>query len=168
MVLPFKEVIAGVFVIAILSGIGYSGYRLYDMGRKEVKAEWDASIEVGKKEKADKEIKGKEVTTQVVTKYTDRIKVIKEKGETVTVYVDRWLTPVDKDCTIPNSFVELHDATVTTRLPVDNTNNKPSGVTLSQVGATVAGNYNTCEQNAAKLLALQEWITKQKKVYNAK
>jgi hypothetical protein len=44
----------------------------------------------------------------------------------------------------------------------------PSGVALSDVAVTVAGNYGTYSQLVQQLLALQDWIRQQQAIAGAK
>lgn len=72
----------------------------------------------------------------------------------------------DDKCTIPLGFVRLHDRAASN----DNgqsdakggskSNDLPTKVKLSTVGNTVAGNYNTCNEEMKKLELLQEVVRK--------
>lgn len=95
---------------------------------------------------------------KVVTQYVDRVQVVREKGDTiikeVPVYVDR---EADRACVVPVGFVRVHDAAAA-NMPVGDPGRADapaSGVALSAVAATVAGNYTTCHENAEQLIALQ-------------
>ncbi|MBO7758221.1 hypothetical protein [Burkholderia pseudomallei] len=95
---------------------------------------------------------------KVVTQYVDRVQVVREKGDTiikeVPVYVDR---EADRACVVPVGFVRVHDGAAA-NVPVGDPGSAdaaPSGIALSAVAATVAGNYTTCHENAEQLIALQ-------------
>ncbi|KVQ82165.1 hypothetical protein WK07_11825 [Burkholderia multivorans] len=95
---------------------------------------------------------------KIVTQYVDRVRVVREKGDTiikeVPVYVDR---EADRACVVPLGFVRVHDAAAA-NVPVGDpgsTDVAAAGVALSAVAATVADNYTTCHENAEQLIALQ-------------
>ncbi|WP_367190092.1 hypothetical protein [Burkholderia sp. Ed8] len=95
---------------------------------------------------------------KVVTQYVDRVQVVREKGDTiikeVPVYVDR---EADRACVVPVGFLRVHDGAAA-NVPVGDPGSAdaaPSGIALSAVAATVAGNYTTCHENAEQLIALQ-------------
>ena len=58
---------------------------------------------------AKKETVAAETTTQIVIKYVDRIKTIKEKGDTIYVKVPEVITKYDTNCQLPNAFTFLYD-----------------------------------------------------------
>ncbi|PRG19633.1 hypothetical protein [Burkholderia multivorans] len=95
---------------------------------------------------------------KIVTQYVDRVRVVREKGDTIVkevpVYVDR---EADRACVVPLGFVRVHDAAAA-NVPVGDpgsTDAAAAGVALSAVAATVADNYTTCHENAEQLIALQ-------------
>ncbi|WP_261530583.1 hypothetical protein [Burkholderia multivorans] len=95
---------------------------------------------------------------KIVTQYVDRVRVVREKGDTiikeVPVYVDR---EADRACVVPLGFVRVHDAAAA-NVPLGHpgsTDAAAAGVALSAVAATVADNYTTCHENAEQLIALQ-------------
>lgn len=98
------------------------------------------------------------LNVQVVTKYVDRVQVVRGKGDTiikeVPVYVDR---ESDRACTVPVGFVRVHDAAAANVQVGDpgSTDAAPAGIALSAVAGTVADNYTTCHENAEQLIALQ-------------
>lgn len=98
------------------------------------------------------------LNVQVVTKYVDRVQVVRGKGDTiikeVPVYVDR---EADRACAVPVGFVRVHDAAAA-NMPVGDPGTAdaaPAGIALSAVAGTVADNYTTCHENAEQLIALQ-------------
>jgi hypothetical protein len=98
---------------------------------------------------------------QEVIKYVDRIQVIKSKTQTIIKEVPKYVTiQADADCIINAGFVRLHNHAATSTIPdgARDTDAAPSGVALSTVAETVAGNYGTCHENAEQLRALQSWV----------
>ena len=70
--------------------------------------------------------------------------------------------PVQADaaCTINRGFVRLHDAAAAGELPkpAGDADAPAAGLALSAVAGTVAGNYQSCHENAEQLRALQAWV----------
>lgn len=62
----------------------------------------------------DMELKIKEVEVQVVkenvrveTRYVDRVKTVKEKGEEIVRYIDREIIKYDETCKLPSEFIVI-------------------------------------------------------------
>lgn len=146
------------FVIAI--GLVAFGW---NMGSKHVQAQWNASKESMQVAVAAAQAKQAEVSTQVVTKYVDRVQTIQGATKTIIQKVPVYVTAkADAACPIPNGFVRLHDAAAedSMQLPASSgsVDGQASVVKLSDVASTVAGNYGICHANAEQLTALQEWV----------
>jgi len=104
------------------------------------------------------------VRDKVVTKYVNRIQVIEKKGATlikeVPVYVS---AKADAACTVNAGFVRVHDYAAAEQPlpapdPAGDADAAPSGIALSTVAETVAGNYTSCRQNSEQLTSLQELL----------
>jgi hypothetical protein len=50
------------------------------------------------------------VNTEIVTEYVTKKQIIKQKGDTVTEYIDREVVKYDTSCPIPESVVKAHNA----------------------------------------------------------
>ena len=110
-----------------------------------------------------------EITTKVEKVYIERTKVIKEKGDVIIEKVPEYISKdADAKCDVPNGFVVLHNSAVKNEIPdtARDFNEKSSGVELSTVGKTVAGNYTTCNEVREQLRSLQDWVRSQEKLYN--
>lgn len=102
------------------------------------------------------------VRDQVVTQYVDRVQVIKERGATIIKEVPVYVSAkADAACTVNAGFVRVHDA-VARSLPAPDSagaaDEAPSGIALSTVAETVAGNYTSCNANAEQLTQLQSLL----------
>lgn len=131
--------------------------------------EYLAEVEKFKEEVARKEQQSVEVTEKIVTKYKEKIVVVKEKGDVIIQKVPEFITKEsDAKCVVPNGFVVLHDSASKNEVPKasSSTDGDASGVALSQVATTVAGNYTTCHEVREQLKSLQEWVKEQEKIYN--
>lgn len=137
--------VAAVVVIAVQHAhLVDAGQRVDDLAR-------DLRARTTERDAARRDVK-------VVTQYVDRVQVVREKGDIiikeVPVYVDR---EADRACVVPVGFVRVHDGAAG-NVPVGDPGSAdaaPSGIALSAVAATVAGNYTTCHENAEQLIALQ-------------
>lgn len=126
-------------------------------------ASWQLKVAKTNAEIAELKAKSEKVSTKVVTKYIDRIQVVKEKGNEIVKYVNK---ESDAKCELPNSFVVLHDAAAKNELP-DSTRASNAGaseVKLSGATTTIIQNYGTCWEIREQLKSLQEWVTEQKKL----
>ena len=130
-------------------------------GASHVQAQWEAATAAQQLAQAQMQIRQAETTIQVVTRYVDRIQVVREKGDTLIQEVPVYV-PVQADaaCTVHRGFVSLHDAAAAGELPTapGDPDAPAEGLALSAVAATVVTNYQTCHENAEQLKALQDWI----------
>lgn len=103
------------------------------------------------------------IKERVITKYVDRIKVVKEKEY---VYRDQAATVVPDRTELSNGWVYLHDAAAsgTDAESSRSADATPSGVASNQALAVVAENYATCHANAEQLTALQEYVREVEKI----
>ncbi|GAE48743.1 hypothetical protein [Xanthomonas arboricola] len=101
-------------------------------------------------------------SVRVVTKFIDRVQIVREVGTTITREVPIYVTQkADAACAIPAGFVRLHDAAATGNPagpPTGDPDAPAAGITLSAVAGTVADNYTSCHATAAQLSTLQDWI----------
>lgn len=101
-----------------------------------------------------------------VTRYIDRVQTIQVKGDTIIKEIPHYV-PVEADaaCTVPAGFVRLHDAAATGAVLLDphpgDADAAPSGIPLSAVVRTVAGNYTTGHIDAERLRSLQATLRAQ-------
>ena len=129
-------------------------------GAEHVQAKWDAAVQQQALQAATVRQKQAEATVEVVTQYVDRVRVVREKGDTIIKEVPVYV-PVQADaaCTINRGFVRLHDAAAEGRMPepARDADAAAAGIALSAVAATVATQYQTCHETAEQLSALQTW-----------
>ena len=141
---------------AALLGLGWV------KGAGHVQARWDAAVQQQSLQTAALRERQAQATVKVVTEYVDRVRVVREKGDTIIKEVPVYV-PIQADaaCTINRGFVRLHDAAAAGELPepAQDADAAAAGIALSAVAGTVAANYQTCHENAEQLRALQVWIT---------
>ncbi len=147
--------LALVLLAAILIGFGWI------KGSGHVQAQWDAAVQQQALQASVVSERQAQATVKVVTEYVDRVRVVREKGDTIIKEVPVYV-PVQADaaCTINRGFVRLHDAAAAGDLPepARDADAAAAGTTLSAVAGTVAANYQTCHENAEQLRALQGWF----------
>ena len=151
--LPYR-LLASAAIGAALTAFGWV------KGTNHVQAKWDAEIQKQALQTATIREQQAQATVKVVTEYVDRVRIVREKGQTIIkeapVYV-----PVQADaaCTINRGFVRLHDAAAAGELPepARDADAPATDLALSAVAGTIAINYQTCHENAQQLRALQAW-----------
>ena len=130
-------------------------------GAGHVQGKWDAAVQQETLQAATTRQRQAEATVKVVTEYVDRVRVVREKGDTIIKEVPVYV-PVQADaaCSIHRGFVRLHDAAAAGELlkPAGDADAPAAGLALSAVAGTVAGNYQSCHENAEQLRALQAWV----------
>lgn len=152
-------IIAG--VVASLVGTSYVTSEVVNNRWKLKYAEAELKVEELKS-------KSQQVTTETVIKYVDRVKVVKEKGETITKEVPVYITKeADQNCSLTQGFVETHDAAAKNELQKQLSDvNAPSDVALSEATKTVTENYSKYHETAEQLRSLQEWVRNQSNLIN--
>jgi len=155
---PYRWLAIAALAVALI-GFGWI------KGAGHVQAQWDAAAQQQTLQTAAVRLRHAEATVKVVTQYVDRVRVVREKGDTIIKEVPVYV-PVQADaaCTINRGFVRLHDAAAASELPepAKVADAAPAGLALSAVAGTIAANYQTCHENAEQLRALQTWIREMK------
>jgi hypothetical protein len=149
-------------IIALVFGV-------YMEGGVSNQEKWEARVAEAKLEMAKKDAESADATVKVVTKYIDRVTVVKENGNAILKEVPKFVSKdADAKCVVPNSFVVLHDSASRNEVP-DSTRGVDEGaskVKLSGIAETVTTNYTTYHQVSEQLKALQEWVKQQQSIYN--
>lgn len=158
--LPYR-ILIGVTLLALIFG------GVYYAGGVRVQKKWDLDKIQTQLKIAELKTKTAEKTVEVVTRYVDRVKTVVERGDVTIKYVDKYITAEDnKKCVIPESFVQLHNAS-SQNIVLDPTTiitGVSSDVTLSDVSKTVFNNYTTHYKCVEQVLGLQDWIKTQQKL----
>lgn len=146
-------------VLLLAAGLVAGGWWIK---HRTVVAENRADIAEATVKRLQGELRQARMGERVVTQYVDRVRVVRERGATITREVPVYVTAkADAACPIPVGFVRVHDSAAQ-GLPLDHPAGNPDapapGLALSAVAATVAGNYTTCHETAQQLTALQDWV----------
>jgi predicted transcriptional regulator len=156
-------------LVAQVGSVIVLAFGLYLEGGMSNEDKWQLKVKEMQAEIAKTEKEGAEASVKVVTKYVDRVQIVKEKGDAIVQKIPEYISKdADAKCPIPNGFVVLHDAAAKGEVP-DSTrdvNEATSRVALSTVGKTVTENYTICHQTEEQLKSLQEWVRTQEKIYN--
>jgi hypothetical protein len=72
--------------------------------------QWSAKVAELEVKLAEARVKGEVVTTEVVTKVVKQKEIIKEKGETITEYINVEVVKNNETCTLDNSVILSHNA----------------------------------------------------------
>jgi len=108
------------------------------------------------------QVKQRVVTERVVTKYVDRVQVVKGRTQTIIKEVPIYV-PADSPL-LPAGFRVLHDAAAKGELPDPARIADAAPVPAQDAASTVASNYGQCHETEAQLTALQEWIRQQQAI----
>lgn len=154
-----NRAVAIVLLLAVVAGLAWWATDRYTTAiHRAEKAETIASA-------LRTQLKNTQGATVTVTQYVDRERVIRLKGDTIIKEVPRYV-PIEADagCVVPRGFVRLHDAAAAGAVPDSDTGDADattSGVALSAVAGTVAGNYTDSHANSAQLMSLQQALRDQ-------
>lgn len=153
---PYRWLAIAALAVALI-GFGWI------KGASHVQAQWDAAIQQQTLHTATVRERQAQATVKVVTEYVDRVRVVREKGDTIFKEVPVYV-PVQADaaCTINRGFVRLHDAAAAGELPepARSADADAAGLAHSAVAGIVAANYQTCHETAEQLRALQALVRK--------
>ena len=109
------------------------------------------------------------ITKEIVTQYVPKIKVIKEKGQTIIKKVPIYVTKQDDSrCVVPNRFVSLWNSSNEMRLPTasEAADDKASPIGLSDIARQHTEDATQYNQIRTQLIALQDWIRQQQALYS--
>lgn len=85
----------------------------YLQGAAAYKASVAKEVAEMKQRLAEAEAKGAKVNTEIVEKIVKDTQVIREKGKTVTEYVDREVVKYDNTCVLPKEVINAHNMAAT-------------------------------------------------------
>jgi len=143
-------------LIAASAGWGYT------RGAAAVQSRWDAERLRQAHAVATARLRHAQITERVVTQYVDRVRTVREAGETIVREVPIYVpTQCDADGRLPAGWRVLHDAAASGELadPARAADAQP--VAPDAAAETVAHNYASCRLNAEQLIALQAWVREQ-------
>ena len=143
-------------LVAAAAGWGYV------KGARSVQADWAAATAEQSSVVARVQVAQAQVTEHVVTQYVDRVRTVREAGETIVKEVPVYVpAQCDADGRLPAGWRVLHDAAASGQ-PADAARAADAQPVAPDAAAeTVARNYLTCRETAEQLTALQQWVIEQ-------
>lgn len=107
-----------VIVIGVILLCGGAFYKGRMMGIETTETKWKLVVAKADAKIAELQAQGAQTTVQVVTKYVDKVKIVKEKGDVIIQKVPVYITQADNSrCVIPAGFVLLHNAAAANKVP---------------------------------------------------
>lgn len=148
-----------ILMLLLIALIG--GYVFIQEARVDAAAK-NAATAQGQIRRLAAELELAQKSERVVTRFVDRVQIVRERGATITKEVPIYVTvQADSQCSVPSGFVWLHDAAAA-NLPLGEPAGDPdapaAGVALSTVAETVAGNYGIAHELRAQVIGLQEYV----------
>lgn len=146
----------GAFVVASLALFALD-HAAFNRGAASVQVKWDKEhVEMQAALQKEKERQAT-VVEKVRTEYVDRVKVVREKGDEIVKQVPFF---VRGSCALPGGWRVLHDAAAAGNFPEDTDGAIAAALPVEGLAAaeTVAANYASCLETAARLTALQELV----------
>ena len=151
---PYRLLALAALAVALI-GFGWV------KGAGHVQARWDAAVQQQTLQATAIRERQALAAVKVVTEYVDRVRIVREKADTIVKEVPVYV-PVQADaaCTINRGFVRMHDAAAAGELPepARDADAAAADIALSAVAGTVATNYQTCHETAEQLRALQTLV----------
>ena len=150
--LPFATKLA-VTTIAFTAVFGFGMY----LGNKIGVSSCHEAVIDAQRHNIETGIKQAEVSDKIVTKYVDRVKIVKKNViKEVKVYVKD-----DANIMLSPNFRLFHDSSANNEIPSRTSNPDGKAVTVEDLANTIAGNYGNCHENSATLISLQDWVREQ-------
>lgn len=147
--LPYRLVAMALLAVALI-GFGWV------KGSAHMHDEWDKADAAQERFVAGVRVRQAQATVQVVTKFVDRVQIVRTRGADIVREVPVYV-PLDAP-DLPGGFRLLHDAAARGDLAGPAGSLDATPVAAQTVARTVAENYITCRLNAEQLMSLQEWV----------
>lgn len=150
--------IAILVMIASVFGYGWTQGAEYQLSKQQVIDDKN-TIHI-----LQTKIKQAQITERVVTQYVDKIRIVKEKGDTIIKKIPVYITQEnDSRCAVPESFGLLWNATNRGDIPTSAriADETTSAIVLSDIAAQHATEATICRATEQQLISLQDWIKQQ-------
>lgn len=153
---PWAKLAALAALVAAVAGWGYV------CGARSVQEKWEFAKLHQIANIAETRGQQAKVTERIVTQYVDRVRTVREAGETIVREVPVYVpAQCDADGHLPAGWRVLHDAAASGQ-PADPARTADAQPVAPDAAAeTVARNYLTCRETAEQLTALQQWVREQ-------
>lgn len=102
-VAPYYQALRAISVLFLVGGIYLEGGYSTEMQWRERVREMEARVAAAEQQSA-------EANSKLEQKGTEKVKIIREKGQVIKQYIDREVTKYDSTCVIPPAVVNAHNA----------------------------------------------------------
>ena len=129
---------------------------------------WLAKVKEEEAKVAVVEVKSAEENVKVITKYVNKIQIVRETTDAIVKEIPIYITKDDdRKCELSNAAIVLHNSASQNTLPPGPGTITPgaSDVKASELLTTVTENYGTCYEIREQVKAWQDWYKIQKKTY---
>lgn len=130
-------------------------------GAAHVHDAWDLADARRDKAIAERKVRVADKVAAVVTRYVDRVKIVREAGETIIKEVPVYVTQdADRRCPVPAGFVRLWNGANRGELPAPDgsVDEAASAVVLSDIAAQHGREAEQCRATEEQLIALQDAV----------
>lgn len=130
-------------------------------GAAHVHDQWD--LENAKRDKAiaERQVRVANAVATVVTRYVDRVQIVREAGETIIKEVPTYVTEdADRRAPVPAGFVRLWNGANRGELPAPDgaADATASPVVLSDIAAQHGREARQCRETEEQLISLQDAV----------
>jgi hypothetical protein len=128
---------------------------------------WEAKVKELEIKVAAAQAKVAVANVKIITKYVDKVRIVKETADANVKYIETYITKHDNDIDFPKSFIMLHDSASQNEVSGSpgTADETPSEVKASELLTTVVENYGTCNELRETVIAWQEWYKTQKEIF---
>ena len=151
-----------------LVGVALLSFGLYFEGAASNEEKWISKVKETEIQVVEVEVKSTQENVKVVTKYVDKVRIVKETTDAIIKEVPIYITKADDArCELSNAAIVLHNSASQNTVPPSTGNIAPgtSDVKASELITTVSENYGTYYEMREQLKAWQDWYRAQKKAY---
>lgn len=156
MLLPLPT--SAIAVALLVAAAGLTGWV---KGAAHVQDEWDLADALRDKSIAERKLRVADKVATVVTRYVDRVQIVREAGETIIKEVPVYVTQeADRRCPVPAGFVRLWNGANRGELPTPDgaADEAASAVVLSDIAAQHGREAKQCRETEEQLIELQNAV----------
>ena len=151
-----------------LVGVALLSFGLFFEGAASNEEKWIGKVKETEIQVVEVQVKSTQENVKVVTKYVDKVRIVKETADAIIKEIPIYITKADDaKCELSNATIVLHNSASQNTVPPGTGNIAPgtSDVKASELITTVSENYGTCYEMREQLKAWQDWYRAQKKAY---
>jgi len=153
-----------------LVGVALLSFGLFFEGAASNEEKWISKVKEKEIQVVEVEVKSVQENVKIVTKYVDKVKIVKETTDAIIKEIPIYITKADDArCELSNAAIVLHNSASQNTVPpgAGNIATGTSDVKASELITTVSENYGTYYEMREQLKAWQDWYRAQKKAYES-